>query len=220
MTIDVVISHETKTLEINGVPDAVMTVALTGVQAQWLADLTLHNTDMLFAQSCLNEINKHLDNELVRTALWNSAIISYMKCFNTGIRQILPERKMYQVQALGEHDYFKALRNKNIAHDENPFNQCHPIAMVNNGTKSYKVESILAMQIEVATLEHSTFNNLMLLIRQALKWIDAEQAKSRALLTAELEAIDYAILAAMAPGQVIGSGPSEVAKPRNRFRKK
>ena len=113
-------------LQIEGFPDAVKVVRIEGRQAKRFADLTLHKTDLEFASECLAAIN-HVPEQpwVLRQALWRAAIIHYMKCFGDGARFQLSAAKIYKgnALALGAFNYFKDIRHKHVAHDENSYAQ-------------------------------------------------------------------------------------------------
>lgn len=67
---------------VDGIPDGMKVIRIDGPKAKRLADLSLHQWDLEFAASCLEAINQVPDEPyVIRTALWNSAIIHYTKCF-------------------------------------------------------------------------------------------------------------------------------------------
>jgi hypothetical protein len=187
-------------IHIEGFPDAVAVVALVGHKARRLADLALHQADLEFANECLDCIN-HVPEEphSIREGLWRAAIIHYMKCFGDGARFQLAAESIYKKspQALENYRYFKALRNKHFVHDENSYAQANPGAILNDGTKSYKVEKIVCSVVLAETLEQDAYANLKLLISHALAWVVAEFDALCVQLTNELDAKSYEELASM-----------------------
>lgn len=68
--------------QIEGFPEAVKVVRITGRDRQRLADLGLHKRDLDFALECLTAINQVPEQPgIVREALWRSAIVHFIKCF-------------------------------------------------------------------------------------------------------------------------------------------
>lgn len=41
-------------------------------------------------------------------------------------------------------EFFKGMRDKHIAHDENAYSQCLVVAAINDGKKDYKVEQVIS----------------------------------------------------------------------------
>lgn len=187
--------RETDTgLHIEGVPDAVKVVRIDGANAQRLADMSLHQSDLKFALECLEAINTVPDEpNTLRRALWHSAIIHYIKCFRQGIRVLLNETVIYQGNALAleAFQFFLNLRNKHIAHDVNAYMQSLPTAALNNGTKPYKIEKIICATMTGVTLDQNSYNNLHSLVSDALKYVTAEFDVLCGILTSELEQESY-----------------------------
>lgn len=182
-------------LHIEGFPDAVKVVTINGPEAKWLADLSLHKEDLEFADACLDAINQTPESPIVaREALWRSAIVHFMKCFGNGARFQLSAEKIYRgetKEALMAFEYFKGLRNKHVVHDENSYAQSIPGALLNNGTKDYKIEKIVCFAAFGATLEHGNYGNLKLLIEKARTWVISEFDSLCERLTAVLEKESY-----------------------------
>jgi hypothetical protein len=67
---------------IDGFPDAVKVLRITGPKSQRLADLALHRADLDFVLECLVATSRQPDEgNVVRQALWRSAIVHFIKCF-------------------------------------------------------------------------------------------------------------------------------------------
>jgi hypothetical protein len=189
------IEHNEDGFHINGFPDSVKIINLDGPEAKRLADLFLHKLDLEFADFCLNTINQTpLENMTLRLALWHSAIIYYTKCFGRSTRFQLSQKKIYKNEppaAIIIFDYFKNLRNKHLVHDDNPYSQCKPGAIINNGAKDYKIDKIICFAATVNTLNEGNFGNLKLLIKDAKKWVDEEYDVLCERFTRELERYSY-----------------------------
>jgi hypothetical protein len=172
------ISKTESGLRIEGFPDAVKVVTINGPEAKRVADLFLHKEDLEFADACLDAINQMPENPVVaREALWRSAIVHFMKCFGSSARFQLSAAKIYKgepPEALMGFEYFKDLRNKHFVHDENSCAQSIPGAVLNNGTKSYKIEKVVCFAAIGATLEQGNYGNLKLLIEKARAWVVTE----------------------------------------------
>jgi hypothetical protein len=196
-------------LHIDGVPDAVKAIRLEGPKARRLSHLFLHQADLNFVLDCLAEIN-NVENWTLKTALWHSAIVRFIKCFvSNGARSSrLIETKIYTNKrgAREAFGFFKKLRDKHIVHDENSFSQCIPCAAINGGNKSYKVEKILALSVLGQSLDQATYQNLHALASDAITWVNKQIDELFNLLTTELEAESYSAL--IARDAVTLDGPS------------
>lgn len=194
------ISKNGSGLHFEGFPDAVKVIAIDGKESRRLADLSLHKADLEFADACLDAINQAPEqSDVIREALWHSAVVHFLKCFGNDARFQLPAEKLYKgepPEALMAFNYFKSLRNKHLVHDENSYAQSIPGAVLNNGTKSHKVEKIVCLMAIGDTLEQGNYGNLKLLIQKARLWVVSEFDALCSRLTADLEKETYETLMA------------------------
>lgn len=191
-------------LQINGFPDGVKVIALEGGRAKRLADLALHKSDLQFANHCLEAINSTPENpNILREALWRSAIVHFFKCFgDSGCRFQISADTVLKGEgstAMLVFKYFKSLRNKHLVHDENSYSQSLPGAILNNGSKDYKIEKIVCFATNAVTLMPENYSNLKLLIDKGLMWVEKEFDVLCDSLTTELESLGYDDLMARAP---------------------
>lgn len=180
-------------LSIFGVADAVKLVEIDHPLAKRIADIYLHKKDIEFSSSCLDAINR-TEDQFIREALWRSAIIHFFKCFGDGVRFLLMSDQIYKglpKEADQSFKYFKLLRNKHIAHDENSYNQCLSCAAINDGSKYYNIEKIVCLSATSSTLDASHWSSLKALIDRALEWVTSEFDTSCKKLTEILEAETY-----------------------------
>lgn len=63
------------------------------------------------------------DDNLIKRALWEAALVAYARCFHKGKRKSLNESVLegQDEEMLVYHRYFKDTRDKHIAHSVNPF---------------------------------------------------------------------------------------------------
>lgn len=204
--------------QIEGFPDAVKVVRIEGPQAKRFADLTLHKSDLEFADECLAAINKVPEQPWVlRQALWQPAVIHYMKCFGDSARFQLSSSKIYKgnPSALEAFAYFKTIRNKHFIHDENSYAQSISGAILNGRDKPYKIEKIVCFSAVAETLEQGNYNNLHLLIGTARTWVTGEADNLCKNLTTELEAKSYDELLKREALTYNVPGLDEISKNRN-----
>jgi hypothetical protein len=192
-------------LQIDGIPDGSKVIAINGYKAHRLSDLALHQQDLRFSLEALDTLNQAPnDSPFIQEALWRTAIIHFIKCFGEGARFQLSAPKIYKgkpPEAIEAFTYFKALRNKHVAHDESAYAQSVPGAVLNDGSKPYRVEKIVCFSARAATLVQGNFANLRLLVSDALSWVNAEFDKLCNELTTELEALSDDELATKGPLQ-------------------
>ena len=194
-----------KEFRINGFPDARKIINLEQTKlhhrARQLAHLVLHRNDLTFAKNSLSQIPLvHDENRFLAEALWRAAIVHFVKCFTSAkSRSKLSEDKLFKSEppeVMASYNYLKDLRDKHFVHDENAWAQCKTAALVNDGSKSFKIEKIVCQSVHIQTLEPNNFTNLTLLVDKALSWVIGEFDKKCVELTEELEKLSYAELIA------------------------
>lgn len=100
-------------------------------EAKKLADIASIHQDLIFTIQICKRLIKLLDNNsndwLLQNALWSAALVSYNRCFAHGRKNFeLNEREIFgnlPGEAVECHQYYRNLRDKNIAHSVNPFEQ-------------------------------------------------------------------------------------------------
>ena len=181
---------------IEGFPDAAKVIKLSGKLSDQLAAYALHHSDLRKALLILESINGiDPSSHVVREALWHQAIVTYIKCFRfSESRMQLDEKKIYKgdpPEAFDAFRYFVALRNKSIIHDVNSFTQCLPGAVLNERGHLPKIAKIVCMGFKGSVLGQEGYSNLHLLIRKALKWVEAKFDDVCDRITADLDAEEY-----------------------------
>ncbi len=203
---------------IAGFPDAVKAIKITGPLAKRLADLALHATDLGVSLECLEAMNQTVvESHASRNALWELAIIRFMKCFgNSKSRSSLSAIKIYasEKNALVAFKYFDDLRNKHLIHDENSFAQCIPGAVVNKREATHKIAKIVCVATVAKTLEQANFDNLHSLVRYAIQWVDNQQNDICNKLTQEYESKNYDELIAAESMSFRSPSLDDINKPR------
>ena len=206
-------------LHIEGLPDAVKLVSLDEPTARRVGDLALHRSDLNFALGCLETLDKlPEDQEVTSTALWRSAIVHYFKCFgDTGKRFQLDAKAVYKdrpPEALLAFEFFKGMRNKHIVHDENAYMQSAVGAAINDGTKGFKVEQIVALVHTFDVLNDNNRKNLRLLVQHAIDWTTIQFEECTARIARDLERLTYGELASRPTVQVKVPSVEDAMKPR------
>ena len=183
------------TFEINGIPDAHVVIGLEDRRSQRIAHLQLHRTDLEFANECLDAITEVPDEpEILQEALWRCAIMHYFKCFgDSAARSRLNPDKVLKSDAMGKtiFQFMLNLRNKHFLHDENAYAQGQTCAVLNDGTKPYKVEKILGFSVLGQTLVQDNYSNMKLLVTRTLEWLNVEFDSLCDDVTEELERVPY-----------------------------
>ncbi|MGC0798428.1 hypothetical protein [Pantoea agglomerans] len=198
-------------LEINGIEGADKFVNLPKELSGDLSDYALHMTDLNIALGSLEAINKVaiLNEEVIQESLWRSAIVHFIKCFSqqNSRGKLIPEIVFATEppEALQAFKFFKAMRNKNIAHDDNAYLQCLNGIILNKGDRAYKVERIICTSFRAASLDNGTFSNLLLLVNKSLTYVQECHARMCESISVELEKKELSELVSY--GEVIYSPP-------------
>lgn len=186
---------------IEGFPDATKAIKLCGPKAQQLSELASHRNDLEIALASLEGINGvDPENALLRQSLWRSAVEHCMKCFSSSeARSKLNPKSVFRgnPNAQEAYRYFRNLRNKHLAHDENAYSQCIPGAVLNGPHSPYKIAKIVCLSAVADTLEQGNYGNLHKMVTETLSHIDARFESLCSNLTEELEARSYGELEAM-----------------------
>ncbi|MGK3134831.1 hypothetical protein ACCX84_03560 [Pantoea trifolii] len=207
-------------IEVNGIDDAHKLVNLPQELAGNLADYALHITDLNISLGSLEAINKVgiFNEEVIQESLWRSAIIHFVKCFSNQVsRGKLDPNLVFgdePPEAMLAFSFFKNMRNKNIAHDENAYLQCLNGIVLNNGTKNYKVERIICTSIRAASLDSGTFSNLILLVNKSLEYVQNHHSKLCEMISIELEKKSYSELKSYGDVKYIPPDVNKIQKPR------
>ena len=203
---------------IEGFPDAVKVLRITGPKSQRLADLALHKADLNFVLECLAVINQVSgEPHVLRQALWQLAIVHFIKCFGQSeSRFSLDPKKVYQgdTGAFEPYEYFDSLRNKNLVHDENSYAQCLPAAVLNKKGMDHKIAKIVCLSVIGDTLGQENYSNLHLLATRAREWVITQFDQLCEVLTSEFEAKPYDELLAMDGITYTAPGADDVHKRR------
>ena len=174
-------------------PDAAKVIGLTGAKARQLSHYGGHLYDFDFVTDCLSAINEE-ENLTVREALWHSAVTHFVKCFQrSSARTQLRYKDVYKgdPSAWVPFKYFKSLRNKNIAHDENAYSQCMPGAVLNRPGAEPRVPKVMFMTAAVSTLGQDDWSNLHLLTTRARDWVSGRVDDLSDSIAEELNQLSY-----------------------------
>lgn len=194
---------------------------IEGPLAERYADLIIHRADLQFARGCAQVLAQSPpDSTIIRDALFQSAIVAWAKCFVSSYAG----RFRLQIEVLyGEGlprdtaTYFMTMRHKSIAHNENPFSQALPIALINPPGTFPKVAevSVIGLTANVDTTGYG-LTNVIQLVEDASRWVDEEKERVTNLLLEELEALDYGTLMALPEPEIATPDAADVGTTRQR----
>jgi len=222
---DETLPPEPLTFQIPGdFPNGVKVVRVLGEDARKLADLGLHRSDLRFARESLDAINHPNITPHIQESLWRSAIVHLYKCFQfSESRASLRADEVYAgapAQARLNFDYFRNVRNKQMVHDENSSTQSAVIAILNDGTKTRKVEAVRSLAISFQMLGgpqgQPNYESFYQVVQRVNDWVGKEFDKLEKQIYADLEKLTYQELSAMPSVTSRVPLTSEVAQRRPR----
>jgi len=173
-------------LHIEGYPTARRFVKLPAEPfGQKIGDLRLHQSDLIFCEQAMQLFGLHLqtsvenqsneNNLMNRTIFWIAILTKFLGCFKKSkARMRLEKDDVFKDSddARGAFDYFEALRDKHIVHDENPLNIIAVGVVLGESNKIIDIVS-LKLQADTASSQ-SDAQNLYNLITHTLKYVALE----------------------------------------------
>lgn len=98
---------------------------------------------------------------------------------------------MGEPPAAGEvFTYFKAMRNKHLIHDENPWAQCLAAVVLNRETTKEAIADVTYLAFRVVTLDQPNYSNLKLLATKARQWVTVELDRLHKAIVADVSRED------------------------------
>jgi len=107
------------------------------------------------------------EDKVVEHSLWTTALITYVRCFTSGVRTRL-DRSIFgdDEEMLRKHDYYKDIRDKHLAHSVNPFEGAETaIAVANYDSEEPYVYQALTAHFSRSTEDSPTMRALADLAR-------------------------------------------------------
>lgn len=201
------LTQEGKTLRIEGYPDAIAFKRIEGKHAVRLRAMTLHDADLTRCWEALQALasDDNAKDSILRDCLWIAAVALYFKCFgNSKARCQLDAKAVFKTQssAMPAFQYFDALRNKHILHDENAYTQSFVGIVVNPVSNRYKVADVVSSGVDAITSDPSHVKSLSTLVNATRVWVAAERDRLHKMLADEYEAKPYEVLLAMPNVQI------------------
>jgi len=155
-------------------------------QCKLLADLESVANDLrLVVDITLRLIAGEKDTLLVRT-LFSAGLITYRRCFNSGVRNSLKREDLetFQGKPIEMHDFLIAQANKLIAHSVNPFEHTQVGALVCND-KVIGISTLSAQLILFGYPDMEQWHRLSKLTLENILLPRIEEARSVALEAVE-----------------------------------
>jgi hypothetical protein len=209
-----------RALHLGMYPDAVAFKKLDGPMARQLRAIALHRTDLLFCQQAVEKLLEASLQplvEVVHHALWIAAIAQYFKCFGSSkSRGQLSAAKVFKShpQALPVFQYFQALRDKHIVHDENAYSMSFVGFALNPRADQTKIAGVVSLALNADSSDDSHVRSFSELVRATLDWVEAKREELQSMLASEYEAMSYPQLEAMPEVSFKAPDAAQIAIPR------
>lgn len=107
-------------------------------EARTLADLHGVAQDLETTLSILHRLVGGENDDLLKKALFSAALITYRRCFNTGVRNGLSKSDVTNhTDDGGLHEHLRAMADKLVAHSVNPFERTEVGVVVVDGAPQF-----------------------------------------------------------------------------------
>jgi hypothetical protein len=206
-------------LHISGFSDGVQLIEIKSPDAALARDLSLHLSDLTFSKNALDQIPPNpIPDDITHTSLWRVAIYQLYKCFqHSESRSYLDSGKVLigaSVPVRENFKYYKNLRNKHLIHDENSSSQVSVIAVLNDGSKPFKIEGVRAMTMRFDDLSAQTVVNLKGVVNWTIDFVRRDFDTLLAKIHAELALKSLKELQQLAAPQHVVPTVADISKPR------
>ncbi len=190
-------------------------------KAKELADLTSLIQDLDYCiKTCerlITSLESKTEDPILQTSLWTSVLISYARCFATGKRFGISEEFLSKLDGdpIGAHRYYINMRDKNVAHSVNPFEQVKIGLLLQDPKIDKKVIGVVNLAQRHLTAKKDgvdTLRRLCVVIRNQLL-NDWKVCQDETLKVGQTLPIDE--LYSKSQMQTITPGPDDAGKPRN-----
>jgi hypothetical protein len=162
---------------------------IEGPVVKQLQAMALHDADLRFCRTCLKELGA-LDcgrQSNRAEAFWISCITRFFKCFgNSKARANLSAEKIFtSAESIEAFNFFKALRNKHIAHDENSFSDAFVAAAINPSERGETVIEVVSLPFHLFIIGNLEIEQLRLLVDTTYDWVASSRVDLEKTLTSE-----------------------------------
>ena len=162
---------------------------INNLVAEQLQAMALHEVDLIFCRSCLSELDTldYAKQSERAEAFWISCITRFFKCFGKSkARSKLSATKIFNNAESAEiFKFFRALRNKHIVHDENPFSDALVAIAINASEQGEPVIEVFASPIHLFLIGGAEIERLRLLVDTTFEWVTSRRIELEKKLTSE-----------------------------------
>jgi hypothetical protein len=209
-----------KSLGITGYPDGIDIRLVDGKIVKRFNDLALHELDLDSCIKILETVSQEklaLDHPLAEAAIL-AGIAKFIKCFGvSAARGQLNAKKIYKdiPKAIEVFEYFKALRDKHVIHDENPMTMIASGIVINRPGADRKIADVIALPMVARVASKEQFEQLWNLAYIAREWVGTQITELANLIIEKYEAYSHQELMNLPPVKLYKHGTEVVGKNRN-----
>ena len=154
--------------------------------AKELKAIALHGVDLAFCRYCVNELrNIDCEKQSERAeAFWIACITRFFKCFgySKSRSRLLPDEIFGTSESSDSFEFYRALRNKHIVHDENPFSDAHVVVALDAvNLDETSVEARFAYTFYIIGGEE--IERLQQLVETTLCWVTSKRVELESTLS-------------------------------------
>ena len=187
--------------------------------------LASHVADLRHVLTCCRQLRELCESDGGQgpyyTAISQSAVVTYARCFASGVRKSLRallEQAPPELRSL--HDHFVDLRNKHVAHSVSELEQTHAVVTWKKQRGRYRVASVGAVHVSTSGLSELEYTNLYRLAEWFLGELNAPFQTERDQLLKTVSMIDDRELRAgdglWQEAEFLASGLASPAKQRRK----
>lgn len=191
-------------------------------EARQLADWAAIFQDLSFVLEALNRLRDLLEAEgeaadpVLLRVYWTAGLVAYIRCFASGKRFGLSESIFADIDGGVEvHRYYKALRDKHIAHSVNPFEQVDVgVILAPPSAQERKIEGIATLSLSLISTTTEGVEQLQQLAAIARKKAGEECRRRQEATSERARKLNLNEIYEMASVRTVAPGPDDASKPR------
>ena len=161
------------------IPEAQKLADLTGIKLDLKSALTFCELHIEIDPEAPDiDISELLRGEYTRQGLSRAAIITYGRCWGSGVRKSLPENILIKLSPASKiiHQQVIDIRNKWAAHSVNHFDEVKVFLQINEGTSFHDNLSVTVHSHSVAGFRRDFMIPMKTLCEELLALVEAESA--------------------------------------------
>lgn len=186
------------------------------------SNATLHFRDVISVQQDLTAVADFLanidltgaaPNEVVNRALWNSSLVSFFKCFTSGVRRYKLDKRLFANipgEPIKYFDHLKNIRDRHLAHSVSSLEETVVGPMLDSGKQSRAGIGYLTISYVMGTAKD--IEQIQRLVVTALDQVKIDCEAAIKAIEAELAQYSYEDMAGWGDIQYTAPDPAVAAQ--------